>query len=573
MTSHSRTINLTRIKEGNYYDSILSRKFDYDTEVKERKDVKQEFSSQKLVAEKLYHEKSAELISAAVEGVKDFVTKSMNLKGTNLFDKTEGQIHGEVLHLDMQLSDHEMTYTFIEKAVKKLVNNLHIIRLKANQARKRSISELMEPTRQSRRIFLIVEQTECLSRVLTETLVGLLKNRLSDETSPTDTIMILFCLSLRIKALPFDNLHCFGRMKGIHKQTDQSKVGYLEILLRSRGLKVKLGPNVLDFIYEHSLHTDSSITNVKYLHCYAIFEHYQRLNAESLISQAEYEELESQHQLLCDNILSLSLFLKDKDKWPTDATDLYSELESYSDLSKSHDFFDSLQSLRKISHDRLVKRFENVENQFGNLVTKSKKVVKQNAVSILSSYKDKIGNNRDCDEILLQLINDLMKYAKNIRSPFNEQRNFYFNNVRSLETGCFTASRRAEELSETYLNESSYFGILFKRILNSPGNIAAAELCDEVLEDFKKLITIQESTTEKRQDPVETKRSRRKTTIRASRKSMGRETSEEERDGLARAIFVDMIDSMEHQGIVKLDARAKGKVIKRLAWPAMDSLQ
>lgn len=563
---------MTRIVGANLYEDVLKKDFKYNEDVRRRVNVTREFEEQKRLAEELHHRRSVRLISDAIEGINKFVSKSLQLDGPGLFERQRDQLHGETLFLDMHISDHEMTFAMIEKSVKKLVTNLHVLRLKANLARKRSIPELMEPSKQSRRIFIIVEQAECLSRNLTNTLVGYLKNRLSDETSPTDAVMILFCLSIKIQTLPFDNMHCFGRMKGISKHSEETSRDRLNELLRSRNLKVKLAPDTLDFINIHSLNADSSITSICFLHCYCIFEHYQKLEEEDLLSKKEFEKLEYKHQALCDDIQCYARFLEEKDVWPEDVSDIYEELGRLDDLSLSTDFFNAIHGVRKIPHDRLVKRLQRVEDDFAELID-HKKQTKRNALTIMLSYKEKIINNKDDKDVVAQLIDDLMKYARNIRCPFNEHPNFYYNDRKSLIRGCFSSSRNYNELVEMrYLDQSTFFGILFSKILQSPGQIAAGELCEEVLPDFKELIKRTRKSVDKKQSsaPSPPKRSRRLTTIRASRKCDDkREDSSDEIDGLARALFVDVIDCMEHQGIVKLDARAKGKIIKRLAWPVM----
>jgi hypothetical protein len=572
----SRTINLTRIKEGNYYENLLQKEFTYDREVRERLHVQQEYLEQRKLTEELHQQRFVNVVSNAIEGVKNFVTKSLDLNGTALFNKQSEQIHGEQLLLDMHISDHEMTFVMIEKAVKKLVPGMHTLRFKAHQAKKRSITDLMEPCRQAKRVFIIIEQAESLSRVLTEALVGHLKNRLSDETSPTDAIMVLFCLSLsQLRSYPFNSMHCFGRMKGIRKHdVDDGKLSLYD-LLRSRNLKVKLSPETLDFINLYSTHEDPSITSIKYLHCFSIFEHYHSLYEDDLLSEKDFKNLEHEHQSLCDDLQCLAIFLQEKDKWPLDVTDIYEELGLYDDLAESEEFFNACQGIKKIPHDRLVARLERVEKEFGNRLATNDKHPTTSTISILLSYKDKIANNKDCQDIVKQMIDDIMNYAQTIQCSICDRPNFYFNGRSSLIAHCLTSSR-SNEMLRYHLNENTYYGVLLNKILHSTGQIAAAELFDEVSADFKRIMSLDTiPDTKTRQEPSSQpsppKRSRRLTTIRATRRCKEhngkQDDKDDERDGLARAIFVDMIDSMEHQGIVKLDPRTRGKVIKRLAWP------
>lgn len=552
MGEHSRTINLTRINEGNYYENVLKKNFTYDEDIRRKVNVKREFLEQKHIAEALHNQRFIELISDVIENVEKFVSKSLQLDRPGLFERQKDEIHAETLLLDMHVSDHEMTFAMIEKSIKRLVTNLHVSRLKANLARKRGIQELIESSEQSEIVFIIVEQAECLSRSLTETLVGHLRSRLSNRASTTDVVMILFCLSIRLQILPFDHMRCFKGMKGITKLSRDSFQDRLDVLLRSRDLKVKLAPATLDLIYLHSLYADASITNISYLHCYCIFEHYKRLDEKSILTEKEYKKLERKHQSLCDDLQCYALFLYDLDTWPQDASDLYEELGRLDDLSQSTEFFNAIHRIKKIPHDRLVGRLEMIAKQF----TDHKQQAKRNAPSILLSYKEKIANDKGEKHTVSELLDDLMKYARTIKCPFSKHPNFYFSDCQTLIRGCLKPARSQRELLQSgYLDESTFFGVLLNKVLSSPRLMAANELFDEVLTDFKELIS-----THKTEQSSESLQPRREHA----------EYSNEEMDGLVRALFIDTIDSMEHQGLVKLDPRSKGKVIKRLAWPRTD---
>jgi hypothetical protein len=356
-------------------------------------------------------------------------------------------------------------------------------------------------------------------------------------------------------------------MEGIVKNDKDTCKSTLSVLLRGDNLKVKLGPNTMYYIYLYSVNADSSITNVKYMHCYSILEHYSRLERLPQLTEKDYEKLEKKHQSLCDDLLCFAILLHESKSWPEDAAEIYDELGSHNVLSESQSFFDAVNGLKKIPHDRLVKRLDNVEKEFAS--SKHESLTKLSAAAVIFSYKDKIINNKDCHDIVGQFTRDLMNYARCITCVFKGCDDFYIRNREAMMTECSTSSRGCKKMLDAFSDESSYFGIIFKRLLCSSFQVGAGELCDEVLGDFEELMIAQKPNDRTRQSSAApSKRSRRQTTIRATRKCDERENAgATEKNGLARAIFVDMIDSMEHQGIVKLDPRAKGKVIKRLAWP------
>lgn len=577
----SRTINLTRAREDNHIEEVLKLPHNYDDDIAARCVVKRQYFEQKQLAERTYAEKFKKLHEGILRDVHRFVEKCLDVHDEHLFVGNEAEsIFGSIVNLDMQISDHEPTFNLIESSLKKH-KNLHVTRVSASSIRKRNLLEMLEPSKQSKRTLIMVEQAETLSRSLTDILVGHLKNRITDVLSPTTVIMVLFCLSTHIQELPFDHVNCFGRMDTIEKDRISEQREVLEELIRSREIRMKLGCGPLNYIYEYFVNVDASMASVIYLCSYAMFEYYYDL-------EDSYEQMDevtrsacfkstatiNRHQYLCDQMYYFTELLCEKGLYPEDVTDIYEDMNKFDRLDQSIQFVDSVKNLRKFPQEALMRRIDAVILK--SQQTQNTKNGKVDVISILSKYKEKILNNKGCEEIITQLTDDLLKHAYDLGNPIKEDRDhIYFNNLNSLTESTLTAVRLPEKLIKYFCRDGNYFGVLLRQhILTSQGQIGVHDLAADVSDEYRKIIRSERSCVIKKGPRIKITPKKRGSRVSKALQSelepVQRGLSPEEEDGLAKAIFVDVIDCMELQYLIKLDPKVKGRHLKRLIWPILD---
>lgn len=589
-----RTKNLTRIHEGNHIDLVLKFAYTYDHQITERCSVKSRYLEEKHKAEEIYQEKFKVLNRELLDSLDRFVETCLDLKNENLFAKygSDG-IYGATLCLNMRTSDHEPTYSLIENSLKKF-KRLVVVRLKVNSIRKRSLLNILEPSRLVKRVLIMVEQAETLSPAITDMLIGNLKNRVEDEASPTSVVMVVFCLSVRIQELPFDHFNGLAGFWPIESDNSHHNLEILEELVRNRGITMKLGPDALNFIHDYYQNVDPSISNVVYLLNHALFEHYHRLedvykrmNESARSAWRKLESKYEKHQYVCDQLLNLALLLRDQGLFPEDVSDVYELLLDYENLSHSKELVDALMNLGKLKHETSLRRIDRVLMRAERV--KATKNGMTTVVSILASYRDKILNNKDCTEIVSSMINELIEYVRDLENPLAKDiYHIYFHNRAELSKSSMTAARYEDTFMENFCGKDrTYFSILVRYLLNAQGSLGVFDLMTEVEDEYKELMRNERSPTLRKGPRIKvtpkkaagrSSRAAATTASAAITVSAGTNVESqaapkgldgEEEDGLIKALFADIIDCLELQLMIKLDPRTKQRCLKRLVWPAI----
>lgn len=545
-----------------------------------------EFIEQAGLARKRFGKQLQTINRKIITELDTFIDSSIDCDSRHLFatGRTE-RMHGAVLYLDMQTTDHEPTFDCIENHIKTRRRSMYVIRIGRDLIRKRGLLELLETCKNFSQIFVLIEQAETLNVSLTNTLIGHFRGRLQDDESPAQVVLMLFCLSAKIQDLALDATNCFGKITSIVRDKDLDSKDVLESLLRNEGSKFKIGANLLTLIYHCFIECDNSITNLSLMYIYAMYEYYSHLDNCEISSDGKKHKtshstsnkgLDSAlkyHDFICDQMYYYQELLQDRGKFPDDVTYIYDELFAHDELAHSIDFIDAIKGIIKFPRQAILRRIEQVEKKFHDF-GKTKKN-NDDVVEILSKYKERIDNNEDCDIIVTNLVDELLEHARVLKNPNSlGHGHIYYNDSDAINDHILRSSRNNKRQIRCYHDDSTYFGALFNQILDSPGHISINDLFNDVLPSLRELIR-----TDRTQLVASSKGPRRKFTtprksIRttpvkaaATRPDVSKTLSDEDEIGLAKAIFIDLIDCMEQNQLIKIDKRSiKGSMIKRLVW-------
>lgn len=524
------------------------------------------FLKRKRLLDAHYAKKFKQLNAKVIDELDQFIDKSFDANDELQFPGRR-QLRGAVLVLDMQTSDHEPTLALIQDHVEKRNKLMGTIRLKSTITRKRNLLDVLKEKKHSR-LFVMVENTETFDYDLSNVLVGHLTGRLLEGSA--EVIMVLFCVSTKIQGLSIDTNDTFGKLTLINRDKEVASRELLEDLLRSKETEFKLGKKCLDYIYESYINCDASISNLKYLHQYAMFEYYSKLNnieesankqngdRDPMLNKSQLKAASEYHKYLCNQMYYFYDLTHDSGKFPEDITDIYDELLENDDLAQSVNFINAIKDIIKFPHSSLLRRIDLVDKRY----RMAPKTIydKRDVTRIIFNYKDKILNNEDCKKIVMSLVDELIVFSQGLTNPLHgTNRKIYFNNTETFMERTLP-SARYEKSVERFVDGSTDFSILYSLIHSSTSEISIADLFNDFVPMLEEWIEKNKPKSKKMKQTVSSRTLRR--TTRAEK-----ERSEVLDDGLAKAIFIDILLSMEDQGLIKLELRTSRRgMIKKIIW-------
>lgn len=527
--------------------------------------VKQHYSQQLCQAETIFDDIFLKVNKPIFEGVDRFVQRSLD---ESMFpDTNRSRIHAATLLLDMQTSDHESTFDKIEQQLKRF-KYLHVQRIKSNLRRKRNLLELLETSCQSKKLFIMIEQAETLDTCLAETLVGNLYQRLQDDILPAEVIMILFCMSTKLQDLPIDSMGCFGRLDTIKRDTEIDKLIIKEHLFRSPNTTMKLGHEVLDYIYECYTNCDASIANIKFVFNYTLHEHCRnisRLGNFKLIasdSSKFAKNVQNYHDYLCDELYCYYELIRGLNEWPEDVTVLYTELLDYDDFAQSVKVYEAIKYSIRLQPGALLNRFQRIQEIASDFIKRP-----ESMTNIIAKYKLMIENNETYDNLSTNLGDELLAHAGTLRNPLKMNfKDAYYVDQESIILATLDTTRVTKRFETHYLKPDPYFDIVCGGLLDCPSQISAHDLWHDVKEKLE--IQIRKDREGRVKEKVIKTKQTPKKKSRTTKNVMNDDTENDEQiTGIAKSIFLDLVATMEHQHLVKLVRRGgKGLLIKRAFW-------
>lgn len=548
-----------------YDDDVLDLPFTYDIDQWTNKILAQRYGKFWQESELLFDswlKKSNEHLLINIEGFIDDTLKSR--KNDYFFDAPE-TINVATVVLGIQTSDHIPTINMIEKRITEKYSELSIIRLPADLDKKSHLINILEEAGSQKYTFVIVERIETFKHQLLESLILMLSDAL--RSGQTDSAIIMICMSGSwrniMQTLPADNMNRIGKVVQLVKDPR----GFLEKLplelLKGTHDDFKIVPHCCFLIDNDFFERNASLDNLKYLYQYAVFEHLSRpvsLLASSAdvlkklpktkllellrrvpsvkkislksINPVEFctrmcAEINQNHKYIFNQITYYFNLLRDttRNNFPSHIQDLYFELFKYNDLGESSDMYNVIERLKHCPPDRVLARINSsVENYLDH--PEGARYRDLDIFITLRTFELKLNEADDKTAIILDFIKLLHKHVGNLKNPlkFPLHEAVYFDKSLLLRRQALPSTRR-EALTD-FTDESTNFGILYKMIHGSTENISISDLYG----DFKAKLEI-------------------------------------ENEVIVKAMFLDLVRTMEHHGLIKSDSRSSQRgFIKRLTW-------
>lgn len=557
-----------------------------------------------------------------IEQIDQFIDKSFGDEKKALFrDVKSTQIHPASLILGMHASDHPPTLDMIERHINKEKPLIKIVRIKGGSIKKASLIETLTSVKDQKHLLVIIEQTEIVERTILNFLILYLYTMLTEGESRR--LVVMFCLSSNCKditqLLPTDTRNRLAKITTIVKEPRDGVLNMQSWLLEADDIVFEIGSNMMNLMYDNVLDVDASVENLRYIYQYAMFEHYSSYASLLTSAPKELAKLVKSHSHLVSFIKNLksvkdsgelstvdwrdrmevakycrkrieylkcyheyvwtqfyhylNLLRDETDQaFPSRLNDIYSEFMAHDDLGQSINFADAISKIPRYPVESIVKRISLCTQEH---VKSSNSIKCEDVYSILVVYKEKLENNDDCKPILKELADKLLKHSQILKNPLKMPLNeaLYFNKSEIVRKRALP-STRFDALND-YLDKSNHFGILYRLIHNHVEEISAADLFN----DFKDAVETDcqeelNSPEVPEVPPKKVKKLCRRGTRASTRITNVPQQEVKKRvvvnkfdDGLLKAIFVDLIDCMERQGLVKLDRRrSKNGIIRRSVW-------
>lgn len=455
----------------------------------------------------------------------ELIEKLPARNGQDMFQDRD-RMRAATLAMDVRTSDHEPTFKSIASYVKK-EKKMSILRIRPDLVRKRGLLELMEPFKNVKQVFVLVEQTETLGSTLIDQLTMSLRNRLESDILSVDLVFILFCTSSNV---PLIELSRFPILYTISCDKEIESRAILEDLIRNEHFPFKLGPSVLDLIYTCFVSIDPSFANLELMFNYTMHEYFSRDREIKDNTAAN-----TYHSYICDQLYYYLELLNDgHGKFPEDVTDLYDELFSHDELGHSVETVDAIKDLVKFPVDRILKRIDLVEKKATQLgrtkvhkpSQKNKKSRREDMLHILIEYKEKLINNEDSKEVVSCMRDELLEHIQLLKNPIKQNHGHIYI-LKLKNRSCLIRWLRSDKMNALFRKSYPLFEYLHDKIQSSPGHLSKNDLFNDMISDHPKLD-----------------------------------------EGLAKAVFIDLMDGMEQSQLIKWDKRRgnDGGMIQRLVW-------
>lgn len=565
---HTETIDFTTLRP-NVYKGQRS----LDQFLPVRRALRLEYSKQRSIADEAFKQKIIRTNSEIIRSFEEFISKSISSHYASRSSPSSSNsniIHIAKLIFGLQTNDNDLTLKHIESHIKKIYPELHVQRI-GPASRSSEMFATICDHKYAAHLLVIIQQVELFEQQLIRRLLGLLHSR----SHYGGNSMVLFCTSDKSTRLPLQNMGYLGKTVEIYRTNETVDLSVADSLLIGENDRFKIGGQLIDTIDENVTCFEPSIMNYRYLYQYSMFEHYSRISSifsakrdvlSSLLKQEPnlignllklgslrekyvtqdlkksedivegavdlcdrlISELLRTHRYTCDQLICYFDMIGDESRTGQFASllDLYEELLKFDDLGQSADFLEKIRGLHKYANDRLIKRIDKANNS--RLIKSSGNTVKdQDVLEILNMYRDRLVNNDNCDSIKKELVEDLMKHCQTLRNPTRIELNeaLYYVDYQTVSTRCIPCSRNRTYWLDSCCKELS----TLNNIINEgPEEMSLRDLFDEF-------------------------------NVVRDKGSNGQNGAKE----LEATIFVDLINSMEYQGLIKRDDKGR---LKKLIW-------
>lgn len=611
----AKTIDLDSRTSPDVCNDLVNLEFSYGLDEQLRRRSHQIFTNHKQKISDLFSEWLQETNCKLLEDITLFIKKSLS-KSTLFVQSGCGFLHTANVILGMPPADYLPTIDSIEQSIIKTQPKLRICRIGRGIFRKSHLLETFNLFEGSKELLVILEQVETIDIPLLKSLIDSLFAFLERKSS--NRILILCCMSSSShtleKILPLRATTIMNRPTTIVKDPGDVVSSISARILTGCDIPFSLSYQVAHLIQEDFTYNDPSVTNLKYLYECSIFQHYMRnkhcpknlatlllprevltgvlksepglisiiKNLTSIskhIDNINWKNPRSVATFCCDQIQKsrnyhkyllaqmqyyLDMLMDEMRVGICHLTDIYAELAGHDDLGQSTRFVDEINKLQKYPTNSVLKRLD--KSTRDREVTKMNKEFKD-VHPILVMYKEKLANNDDSKEVVVELINDLTKHTQELKNPLNMPFSevLIFSDSESLEKKALPADWLLTP--RDFTDTSSPYGVLYDLIKDCPEEISAADLFEdfklrfEEMENFKrKKIRLSNSAMKIKLKPKKL----RNTMAPLCVQDNGEKNTDE---GLVKAIFSDLLIDMENQGLIKFDKRRSQRgTIKICHW-------
>lgn len=563
-----------------------------------------------------------------VKDVHDFIISSSETNKST-FKPTQELIYPATIILGMQTSDHAATIDLLAKQTRKQFPKLQLLRLKADVRKKSLLMDMLDQIDHDK-VIVIVEKADNLSSPLLEGLISRLHRSITNRIAKK--IILLLCVSSKFKLLRSyigrDPMTLMKSMEYIAKTREDSLAIIDDVrqrLLQCQMCPIRLGPKVVDLFSTEFIERDASITKLKYVFQYMLFDKLHAGESILLLSKSELtdalnpslistilglksmqkhktslskvsakqlanfcwekiRDLKEYHDYIIGQIQYFFTMLRDEtyEGFPCNSTDIYEELLTHDDLGHSVLFVDAINKLTAYPIERILERIDQCTSvykglpesvnldDYGSLPTCLKDG--QDLYLILNQFKCKLENNDNSKEIVKELINRLLKHAITIQNPLMKPLGEVLYVVHSEPIRQRTLPSTRSDFKCSMMKGNTFFDILYRVIDESPEAVSMTDL----YLDFQQAVELQAKPKRARYS-IEVPKSKLSRssgkTPRQINKIVPTRTSHLDNkenssgamiDGLLEALFLDLLDSMERLGVIKHDTRrsSRGMLIK-----------
>lgn len=567
------------------------------------------YRKQRQLSDNLFDKWLSQMNGPLIKEIDSFLDNALIDSENTLWEESP-MVYPAQITIGAQKSDHPATLNMIEKHIRKTRKRISILRLKPNRYTRNYLANMVDEMSGDRYILVIVEQVETLERTLLETIIDHLAGLL--EYSTTEKAMLMICITgsfMKIDTI----LECTSGAR-LRKFTEivQNPVDLLlslpEELLRQNNLAPKISPTICPLMMQIFLENDCSVTNLRFTyqilqlyHCFTEFalvaltpgdsitsrpQILERIrNDFNIIKQPEgwdwkdskkmsqiihdiFKRHNVNHDSMMEQLKCYYILLKDlsEDGWPAYFTELYEEIGQFKDLGHSSRFVDAVTKINRIPIDRLLKRMENCLKSSNGLRYKPEMVQ-----SIVYKYQQKLENNENNPKLVGEFVAELLLHIKKIRNPLDQlfHQTAYYTDLAMAREVITPSYRRS--LATKLIDKDSYFGMLYDIISHSPSDICLADLFDEFQDAVKLRVQakpneqIERRLTSIKIKETPRKRDRGKSIAPVPAKKMKPNITDDE--GLLKAIFIDLIETMDLQKYIRRDLRKSRRgFVARSAW-------
>lgn len=608
----AKTINLDTRTTPDICKELVDLEFNYGHDKSIRKYSHQMFARQKQQINKLFSDWLQEINSNLLNDIELFVKESLSTTG--LFEQTKCSfLHAANVILGMPSADYAPTLDSIEQHINDIYDDLKVLRIESGLSKKSNLLEALSQIRGEASVLVIIDRTETIDPPLLKSLTDSLYELLRETSA--DRVIVLFCMSNSShtieKILPIRIRTLMNNVKTIVKDPGEVFKQTSAKILMNGDFSFNLHPKTIDAIRNDFIYNDPSVTNLKYLCQCSLFYHYiknksypknsailllpQTQLAKILKSEPDLissikelksmnskvingcnwndanavaslccnliQELRNYHQFILGQMLHyLDMILDTTGAGFDDLNDIYNRLVDYDDFGHSPMFVSEISNLQKYPTASILERLEkstSYKMKFPKLKGKFTDVH-----SILMEFKEKLINNDNSRDIVIELINRLLKHTQELKNPLKMPLNevlFYYD-LESLENRALPNDWAFTP--KDFIDRLTPFGILYDLIQAGAEEISAVDLFNDFKCRFEELerrklmdIKLSSSGVKLKVRPKKL----RNTTVPIRINDNSEEIIDE---GLLKALFLDLLIDMENMGLLKSDKKmsAKGTV-------------